>query len=202
MSRALPLLSEKLPKGGKGTRVIFSENAADNVLGKHPWVKNDRKAFEEMGCDVLEFDLRKVSKADFTEMLETANLIHFCGGSVMYLMSLLKKKGFANLISKSVLAGDLMFSGTSAGSMISAASLKLFTFDKDKDERKFVRQMKDAEGLGLTDFLMLPHANQKDFVGFIKSLAEHISDEPMSLIFINDDQAVWVDDGKLEILSV
>ena len=199
-STGLSLLAKKLPRKGKGMKVLFSENAADAIPGKHFWVKNDRKAFEKLGCKVLEIDLRKVSKNDFAGLLKEADIIHFCGGSPMCLLALLETKGFATLLAKNVRAGKLIYTGTSAGSMISAKSVKLLTFDPD--ESQFVRQMKGSVGLGLTDFQFLPHSNQKDFISFAKSLIGHLPEHKQSVIFINDDQAVWVEGERFEILQV
>ncbi len=198
-SEGLPLLAGKLPKKGRGMKVLFSENAADGIPGDHFWVKNDRKAFEKLGCKVLEADLREVSKKDLVGLLKEADIIHFCGGSPMALLALLQKKGFAALIAKNVRAGKLIYSGTSAGSMLSAKSVKLLTLDPD--ERESVKQIKGSAGLGFTDFQFLPHGNQKDFVGFVKSLIEHLPKHNQSIVFIHDDQAVWVEDEKFEILT-
>ena len=200
MSTALSLLSKRLPKKGKGTRVLFSENAADNIPGDHFWVKNDKKAFTKMGCEVNEIDLRWISRADFIKLLRAADLINFCGGSVSYLISLLQKKGFAAPISKMVKQGKLIFSGTSAGSMISADKLKLCTFDEE--EKEFIKQMKSSRGLGLANFLLIPHCNQTDFIEYAKNIVSHLPKNPEPLVLINDKQAVWVVDKTFEILTV
>ena len=200
-SEALPLISKLLPKKGKGAKVLFSENASDMIPGDHFWVTNDKKAFKKIGCSVVETDLRKLSKAEFTKLLKASDIIHFCGGSTAYLISLLQKNGFGTLISKSVQQGKIIYSGTSAGSMISADSLKLITLDKDKDERKFIRQMKSSNGLGLVNFLLVPHCNQADFIGYAQSLVGHLPKNPQSLILIHDKQAVAVVDGVNVILS-
>ncbi len=197
---ALPFLSTKLPKKGKGARVLFSENASDNIPGDHFWVKNDRKVFKKMGCEVLEFDARNVSKSDFADLLGKADVVHFCGGSTMYLTYILQKTGLGALISKKVKAGRLIYSGTSAGSMAAAGNLKILTFDED--EKEWVKKMKNFAGLGLPSFLLIPHCNQKEFIEYAKSIVGYLPKHSIPLVCINDNQAVWVEDEKFEILSV
>lgn len=198
-SEALPLLKKRLPKNGKGVKVLFSENAANPIPGNHFWVKNDKKAFEKMGCKVIEIDLRNISKSEFVKLLNTSNVIHFCGGSAAYLMSLLQNKSFNTPISKMVKAGKLIYSGTSAGSMIATDNLKLITFDED--EKEFIKQMKNHSGLGLANFLLIPHCNQPEFIEYAKSIVGHLPKNLEPLVLISDQEAVWVVDGKFEIIS-
>ncbi|MEK7184598.1 MAG: Type 1 glutamine amidotransferase-like domain-containing protein, partial [Patescibacteria group bacterium] len=130
--------------------------------------------------------------------LKRANILHFCGGSVLYLISLIKEKGFAEMIVKAVKDDEIIYSGTSAGSMIASSDLRLSSYDDEDAE--FAKKMRDFSGLGLVNFLIIPHVNNKDCTKSNLQMIEHLPENLQTLIFINDDQAIWVDDGKLEIL--
>ena len=201
-TEALSLLSTKLPKKGKGAKVLFIANAADNISGDHWWVKADRDALIKLGCKINDIDLRNVSKADFTKMINSSDLIHFCGGSTLYLISTIKKVGVHTIISKAVRQGKIIYSGTSAGSMIAADDMKLKLCKYDDEEKELVKTMTDYSGLGLVNFLIIPHCNNNDFVESTKNMIGHLPENPAALILINDSQAVWVEDEKFEIVNV
>ena len=201
-NEALSLLSSKLPKKGKGAKVMFIANASDNIPGDHWWVKADRDALVKLGCTINEIDFRKISKADFTNAINSSDLIHFCGGSTLNLISTIKKAGIQDVISETVRKGKIMYSGTSAGSMIATDDMKLKLCKYDDEEKEMVKTITDYTGLGLVNFLIIPHTNNKDFVESNKKMIEHLSDNPAALIFINDSQAVWVEDKKFEILEI
>lgn len=195
----IPSLCLKLLKP-KNKRVIFIANAADNHKGDKWWIKFDKDAFIKMGCNVFEVDMRQITKKDFKLELEKSDIIHFCGGSVLCLMTLIKKRDFAKLIVDFVRKNKIIYSGTSAGSMIVAEDLSLCVFDPD--EKQYLKGMKDYKGLGLVNFMIIPHCNNKDFVKGNTEMVKYLPKVPQALIFIYDNQVVWVEDDKFEIVSV
>jgi dipeptidase E len=184
----------------KNRKVIFIANAADNDKGNKWWIKNDRDAFLKLGCNPIDVDLRKITKKDFSKLLKEADIIHFCGGSVIYLICIIKERGFVKLITDAVRKSKIIYTGTSAGSMIVAEDLTIDAYDPD--EKEFVARMKDNSGLGLTNFLIIPHTNSKDFAKgnskMVSELPEIDSKQP--LIFIYDGQAVLVDNKGIKII--
>ena len=194
------VFKKKLGGKTRGKKVILIANAADNDKGDKWWVKADQEAFLKLGCKVQDVDLRSVSKKDFSDLLVQSDVIHFCGGSVIYLICLIKERGFVKLITDAVRKGKIIYTGTSAGSMIVAEDLTIDAYDPD--EQEFVARMKDNSGLGLVNFLIMPHTNSKDFaLGNAKMVSELPEIKTcQSLIFLYDNQAIWVEDNKLEIL--
>lgn len=201
-SEGLSLLFSKLPRNGKNLTVLFIANAADNIPGDHWWVRADMDVLSKQGCKINEIDLRNISKEDFTKAIDSSDLIHFCGGSTLNLISTIKRVGIQDVISNSVRNGRIVYSGTSAGSMIATDDMKLKLCKFDDEEKEIAKTVTDYTGLGLVNFLIIPHTNNKDFVESNKKMIEHLSDNPGALIFINDNQAVWVEDNKFEILEI
>lgn len=185
----------------KGRKVIFIANAADNFKGDKWWIKTDRDAFLKLGCQPTDVDLRNITKNDFQKLLKESDIIHFCGGSVIYLVCIIKERGFDKLITNAVKKGKLIYTGTSAGSMIIAEDLVINAYDPE--EKEFVARMKDNSGLGLVNFLIIPHADNKDF---IKINSKMVSELPkiksrQPLIFIYDGQAVFVEDNRVRLIK-
>ena len=198
LDKSATLLPEKL-SALRNKTVLFIANAADNHEGDKWWVRLDKEAFEKMGYKVLETDLRNISKADLTGQIKKTGIIHFCGGSVLYLILLIRENNLSQIIVDSVKNGEIIYSGTSAGSMIVAKDLSLSAFDPE--EEQLVKKMGDYSGLGLADFLIMPHANNDGFLEGNKRMIEQLPKYNQPLIFIYDNQVVWVEDDKMEILT-
>ena len=183
-------------------KVIFIANASDTHTGDTWWIDIDRQAFIKLGCKVIDADLRAITKQDLGKLLKESDIVHFCGGSVLYLIELLKEKGFDKLIVDCVKKGDIVYTGTSAGSMIAAEDLKLSYFDPEEKEYVDVEKIKDFSGLGLVNFLIIPHTNNKDFTQGQVEMVKYLPKFTQPLVFIYDNQALLVEDNKFEILSV
>lgn len=193
------LLKSLLPKAN--CRVAFISNAADIYKGDNWWIESDGKALREIGCEIVDVDLRQMTEESFSEVLKNVDVVHFCGGSVLYLIGLIKEKKLKDLIVDFVKKGGL-YTGTSAGSMIVASDLLLSTTDPEEKDYLGTAEIKEYSGLGLVDFLIIPHCNNPEFVAGNKDLVELMPQTNRPLIWLYDNQVVLVEDNKFEILSV
>jgi len=201
--KTLSLLPDLIGESRRSKRVLFVANAADNEKGVKWWVEQDRAAFEQLGCELCELidlDLRKISKEKLRAELETGDVLHLCGGSVLYLISLLKKRELLDIIIKAVHDESVTYTGTSAGSMIAAQDLSLCRYDPE--EKEYVNDPEDLSGLGLVNFLTLPHANAEFFIEINKKMIEKLPEHDQALVVLYDYQVVWVNDGSSKILTV
>ncbi len=198
-NNTLPLLAERLPQRGENTRVLFIANASDRYAGDKWWVAKDKGAFDRMKACVTELDLRDVDKVGLKKFLDDTDIVHFTGGSALYLMSLLKSKDFGDILSSTVRDSKIIYSGTSAGSMITAKNLQMSAYDDE--EILYAKDVHDFGALGLVDFLIIPHANSPDFIQNNKTMLEHLIENPIPLIFLHDDQAIWVENDSFQILN-
>lgn len=199
LDKTLPLLLQKFFKPPQKTKVIFIANAADPFDDKW-WVDLDRQAFLKSGFEIIEVDLKNITEDRFTEQVQNADILHICGGSVFYLLSLLKKSTFHKTITGAVRKNKIFYTGTSAGSVIVSPSLEIYKYDPE--EKKFFDPKSDFSGLNFVNFLIVPHCNNPEFVEANKAVIEHSPKFPIPLIFIQDNQVVWVEDNKFEILSL
>ena len=188
-----PHLAEK-------AKVIFIANASD-MYKEAWWVDNDREGFKKLGLEIIESDLRDTSKEDLEKHLAEAQLIHICGGSVFYLLSVLRKNNLDQLITNDVKSGKIMYSGTSAGSIVASGSTEIYKYHDEEAEHTHLLENNFA-GLNLLDFVIIPHFNQEEAPKEYEKLIAHIPQFPSPIILLHDNQTVWVEDGNVRILSV
>ncbi|HEY4474978.1 MAG TPA: Type 1 glutamine amidotransferase-like domain-containing protein [Candidatus Paceibacterota bacterium] len=198
LDETISLLESRLNKPIKDNTVLFIANAADPL--ENPWwVDLDRNKFLGAGYKITEVDLRKLSHEEFVKSLENSDIVHVCGGSVFYLLSVLKREGFGEAIVKAIREDKVIYTGTSAGSVVVSKSNEIYKHDPD--EVKFADRISDFSGLGLVDFVIVPHCGKSDFIEANKAVVEHMPEFPYPMIFLHDNQVVYVENKKLEILS-
>lgn len=179
-------------------KILFVANAADPYTGDTWWVEADRKVLAQIG-QLTEIDLRESSPEKFERALADNDIVHVCGGSVLYFMNLLRQKGLVEILTEFVRNDKIIYTGTSAGSIIISQHLDLFALDTE--EAEFAKGMTDLSGLGLVDFLIVPHCNNPAHSESHSLMAKHLAEHSSPLIFLYDNQAIWIDGEKLEIIS-
>jgi peptidase E len=182
LDKTLSLFKNKLD-GNKKYKVIFIANAADPFEDQW-WVEADRKEFIKQGFELMETDLRNLDGDQLKSELASADIVHVCGGSVFYLLSIVKQKGIDTAIIESVKNGKVIYTGTSAGSILASTSNEIYKHDPE--ESKYSNLLSNYSGLGLVKFLIVPHCNNPEFVD--------------ALFLLNDNQAIWVEDDRFELL--
>ena len=197
LDKTISLLTERISKSAR--RVAFVANAADPTDDPW-WIALDREAFKKSGFELTEVDLRKVKKDAFEKILENNDILHFAGGSVFYLLSLLKQQNLEEVIVDYVKTGKVIYTGTSAGSIIPSPSLDLYKYDTE--EAKFYKNEAEAKGLGLVNFIILPHCDNPEMTENNKNVVEYAHKFSIPLLLLHDNHAVWVEDKKLELLSL
>lgn len=178
--------------------MLFIGNAADVYEDKW-WVDLDRKAFQNHDYEVVERDFRDISKEELSSALSEVDVVHICGGSVFHILSLLKENDFLQIIKKAVVDNEIIYTGTSAGSIIASERVGLYLYDDE--EKKFLKENADFTGLGFVNFLIIPHADSEDFVESNKDMVGHAADINLPIVVLKDNQAVWVEDDKIQFLS-
>ncbi len=199
LDKTLPLLKPLL-HGKTATKIAFVANASDHAEGDIWWVNNDRIEFEKLGHTVTNVDLRTITADELKQVLTDSDILHVAGGSVFYLMGLIKKRGFEMIITNAVRSGSIIYTGTSAGSMIVCPSLAMFAFDEEESE--FLKDVPDQRGLGLINFGIMPHSNNAEFVSEFDKVVEKFPINTEPLLFIQDTKAVWVEDDTFKIVSI
>lgn len=201
LNKTFKLFLEKVDFNGKRPTVLFIANASDNHKGDTWWINLDRDTFVNNGFDVKEIDLRQINKEEFAEKLKKTDILHFCGGSVLYLLDLLKRKEMAQIVYAFVKENRVIYTSTSAGSMIVASDVTLSKYD-DEEKNFIENNITDFTGIGLVDFFIIPHCQQEIFLQSNKDMLNGLPLNTHPVILLNDNHAVWVDNEKLEFLTV
>ncbi|AKM78407.1 MAG: Peptidase family S51 [Candidatus Wolfebacteria bacterium GW2011_GWE1_48_7] len=199
LDKTLPLLRPLL-KNKPATKVAFIANASDNAQ-EHPWwVDNDRIKFKELGYETTDIDLRTITAEELEQTLADADILHIAGGAVFYLVGLIRKRGLESTIVDTIKNDSIIYTGTSAGAMIMGPSLAMFAFDEE--EKPFLADVPDQKGLGIINFSIMPHSNNPEFVNEFGKVVEKLPINTDPLLFIQDTQAVWLENNTFKIVSL
>jgi dipeptidase E len=179
-------------------KVLFIPNPAD--LFKYTyWMKKDYHAFERNGFKVVKYDLRYVDSVSFAVVMRDFDIIHICGGSAIYILKLLKEKRMAEPLIEAVKSGRIIYTGTSAGSMIVAPDISFCADDVDEREVGMVGKLKDMRGLDLVPYYLLCHSQEKQYVPSTKKAMNRLPKNKLPILLLNDNHAVWHDGDTFKI---
>lgn len=208
ISNVLPELENLAFLEPSQTKVAFVQNAAVPYGDpqKLPWIQSDWQAF----CD-LEYvvEILDISSFDSSELLSQKirefDLVHICGGNTLYLNYIFHKTGFHKICKELIDLGELIYTSSSAGSLIVSPNLlsyKDFLLE-GIDENKYLPDMSLADyfGLNLITFVILPHNNDVESNKENAKIIQHTFNSPYPTITLNDNQAVWVEDNNFRIVS-
>ena len=144
-------------------------------------------------------DDKSVSKIDQTS---TTTILHFCGGHTLYLLDKIRKCNLVATIQNLVLSDQIIYTGSSAGCMIVAPDLSVKKDLSDEPETwaKYLSDFTDYSGLDLVDFLIVPHFDNPAYSPYNQ---EYVANSSFNtpLLFLSDNQAVWVEDRMFEIVT-
>lgn len=183
----------------KKLNLAFVPTAANVEEDSKDWLITDYANCKKLGFASIDIvDISALSEDIWLPRIKKANVLLFGGGNTYYLMSWLKKSGLDKLLPE--LLKTRIYVGISAGSMVATQNLRMSTSQKSYSEKVF--PLMDDSGLGLVGFHIRPHLNSKDFPKVrIEYLQEIAKDVPESIYAIDDDTAVVVNDGNIDVVS-
>ena len=182
------------------TNMAFIPTAANVEEGDKWWLIDDLSRCKNLGFAQVDIvDISALPKNLWKPRLEKADVLLFGGGNVFHLMYWLNKSGLAGLLPD--LLKKRVYMGISAGSMVTGQRI-LLSQSKKLYYGDLSSEYKDENGLGFVNFHIRPHFNSDLFpkarVEYLKKLAKEI---PEPIYAIDDESAIKVDDGKIEIIS-
>lgn len=202
-------LEDLAGKPRKDTRIAFIPTAAfvedDRQFESRDWLADDiYKAKEFCGfIDIL--SLADLSRENLLSRLEYADIIFIGGGNAFYLSYMMEKSGLFDALPR--LLKTRVYAGISAGSMVASASLRSVSHAINNPQQ-FIDGNFDGFGpkgktagktARLVDFAVRPHLGIKSFpVGYLEAIVEDIK---LPLYALDDNSAVKIVDGKIEVIS-
>ena len=136
--------------------------------------------------------LPSIRRENWVAAVEETDALLVFGGDVLYLCRWMRESGLADLLPS---LRETVYVGVSAGSMVTAP---IFGETYDDPNTPFVID----KGLGLVDFALLPHLDHKDHPESSIARVERMAAEvPVPLYAIDDETAIKVTDGAVEVVS-
>ena len=136
--------------------------------------------------------LPSINEASWIAAVREADALLVSGGDVLYLGRWMRESGVADLLPS---LRETVYVGVSAGSMVTAP---IFGETYDDPATPFVIET----GLGLVNFALLPHLDHEDHPESTTAKVERMAAEvPVPLYAIDDQTAIKVTDGSVEIVS-
>lgn len=168
------------------------------------WLVNNLYEAKEL-CGFIDIvSLADLTKEEILERLEYVDVIFVGGGNAFYLSYLMEKHDLFDELPR--LLESRVYVGISAGSMIVTQSLRA-TSGAIKHPDKFYDEEYDEIGpegrsAQLVDFVIRPHFNNVSFPNINGDYLEEIAkDVKVPLYAIDDESAIKVVDGSVEIVS-
>ncbi len=181
-------------------KLAFIPTAANVVEGDKEWLIEDmdncrKLVFSEI--DIVDFSA--IPKAMWLPRLHSADAFLFGGGNTFHLMYCLEKFGLKEVLPD--LLTTRIYVGISAGSMVTTKSLMLSQSAKLYTEYSGKLKNEDA-GLGFVPFHIRPHLNSEWFPEVRTPILEKLASKiPAPIYALDDNSAVSVIDGKIEVIS-
>jgi len=158
------------------------------------WLQKYKEEWEKKGHSVIITDLKE-DPTELKKKIESVDVIDVLGGDVNYLLDWAKKSKLDTYL-KDVLDKEVVYVGTSAGSGLINPDIGL-TWWEPNEKLNHV-------GLGIVDFIVVPHQNENDKQKNIEQLTkrrEHlhtIINFPWRIYLLQDGQAIKVFDDMVE----
>ena len=194
--KVLEKLVPYFSKNPSEMKVAFIPTAGDLYADK-PWQERDRDKLEELGFQIKDVDLKITQHQALRNVLSDVDIIFVAGGNTSYLLEKAQQSGFLH-ITKDLIHSGTIYIGSSAGSLLAGPNIEM---DKIYDEGEFGKELASYEALGLVDFVVLPHANRKEYRPYVDKIKTEYS-QKYSFVELADNQALVLIDGKKELVEV
>lgn len=195
-AQSLPKIVPLLPRHPRKTRVAWIPDAAGPRYRQG--LDDDLKRYQEQGFEIEHVWLRDKSEAELRSILDRVNLVHVGGGNAFRLLREMRRSGFDKLIGDHVNQGK-PYVGSSAGSVVAGPEIAPFS---EMDTPPEGMEHESTAGLGLIDFLPVPHAScmNSNLAQAAERILRQESRLKWPMIPLRDDQVACVVEGKLSVI--
>jgi peptidase E len=165
------------------------------------WIVKDRAGLEKAGFNITDYTISGKVRKDIEKDLEAFDIIHVNGGDTFYFMLQARMSGFDKWIFEKVNKGEKIYTGSSAGSMSAALNVLNAIYFENYDYEKQLKG--NYDGLGLVDFIALPHWGSEDFREKYLSHRMEVAYKPENkIILLNDWQYIKVVEDTYKIVDI
>jgi len=167
-------------------KVVFILTAA-NPYSDKSFIEPDKKALKNKGLELTIYDIENKTQETLTKDLSKFEIIFVSGGNSFYLLEQIKKTGFDKVLKK-FQKTDIIYIGSSAGSVIVCPDIK---YIEPLDDPKEAKNLQNYKGINLIDFYVLPHFNTGIFGEISKTIYQEKANT-LKLVPITDNQLIEI----------
>lgn len=191
---------------GEDKRVLFVDNAKDynSPEEREAHVLEKQKEFEQTGFDFFELDLRNYfgSPATLKPLVEAAPFVWVSGGNTFILRRAFEYSGFGTLLQNALKSTDMVYGGSSAGSIIMTKTLR--GTEKGDDPYLIPSGYNDEiiwDGLGLVYPQLVPHYQSQWWSNEAQAMVDYFEHNDLKYETLRDGEVYIVDGDKEEKLT-
>lgn len=194
-SNTLHLLLPFLNGKPENLSVAFIPTAADPYTNRS-WMENDRNKLNELGFNVVDLDLKNKMIEEIEHTLSKADIIFVAGGNTFYLLGKIRQCGLDKVL-KRLSEKNIIYIGSSAGSVVIGPNIEPMKYLDDPTQEG---TLIDYFGIGLVDFIVLPHYDNPKYKNIYRELLKNYR-RKYKLQPLGDNQAIVLDRDKFEIIE-
>ena len=180
-----------LPKPLSEAKILYITTASKKVSDTG-YVERMRQKMNELNFSFTELDIEGKSEQELKKALSSTDIIYVEGGNTFYLLEAVRESGFEKLV-KEAIENGVVYWGVSAGSYIACPSIVMATWSGHFDSDGVT----DLTAMNLVPFLIKAHYTPD----MLPLLTEKSKDLQLPLFVINDEQAVLVRDGEVQLIG-
>src|SRR5207253_1743956 len=124
---------------------------------------------------------------DILVSMKNVDALFIAGGNTFYLMQQIRAKGLVEDLKSYILDGH-RYIGASAGAVICGPTIAPI---KTLDDPQAAPLLQDLAGLGIVEFVVLPHYGKPKYLDKYHDIVKEYSDQ-LHLIPLRDDEAILV----------
>jgi dipeptidase E len=193
---------------GRGARVAVVSNALDLIPdeSRRAYARNVHDPVADLaddGFDPFELDLRDHfgDPARLARALEGVGLVWAVGGNSFLLRRAMAQSGLDRLLSERLARDEIAYGGWSAGACVAGASLRgVDLMDEPGEIAPGYDPAPIYEGLGLVDFVIVPHfASEHPEADAASVAAAWLAQQDIPHRTLRDGQALILEHGRLDL---
>jgi len=184
-------LNHFLPKPLSEAKILYVTTASKKV-NDSSYVERTRQKMDELNFSYTEFDIVGKSEEELKKALSDSDILYVEGGNTFYLLQAVRDTGFEKIV-KEAIENGLVYWGVSAAAYIACPSIIMATWS-DRFDRCGVT---DWTAMNLVPFLIKAHY-APDMLATLKEKSKNLE---LPLRVLNDEQAVLVKDGEIQLIG-
>lgn len=191
---------------GENNRVAVIHNAIDDwpLEEKHQKIKQHKDQLRSQGFETEEIDLREYfgSSQKLAKKIQGVGGIFVFGGNTFILRRAFADSGIDRLLTSALKDDELVYGGSSAGSIVMTPSLKGTEWGDDPDQvQKIYHRPIIWDALNIVPFYIVPHCGTDWFGKEAQQMIDYLENNNLPYKGLHDGEVVVVDGDKIEVLK-